>query len=70
MKKYDVLIVGSGLYGAVMARQLMDDGKKFLLLINEIILQEMYIPVLKMEFMSISMVLIFSIQIVIKSGIM
>lgn len=32
MKQYDYLIVGAGLYGAVLARELMDAGKKVLVL--------------------------------------
>ena len=43
MKKYDYLVVGSGLYGAVFAREAKKAGKSVLVIDNVRILREMYI---------------------------
>lgn len=42
MKKYDYLIVGAGLYGAVMAYELGKKGKSCLVIDNEITLPEIF----------------------------
>lgn len=41
--KYDYLIVGAGLFGAVFAHEMTKEGKKCLVIEKEIILQAMHI---------------------------
>ena len=43
MKKYDYLVVGSGLYGAVFAHEARKAGKSVLVIDKRPILPEMYI---------------------------
>lgn len=62
MKKYDYLIVGAGLYGAVMAYELGKKGKKCLVINEEIILQAIFIVKRSKESMFINMELIFFIH--------
>ena len=42
-KKYDYLVVGAGLYGAVFAHEAKEAGKSVLVIDNARILPEMYI---------------------------
>lgn len=64
--KYDYLIVGAGLFGAVFAREMTDQGKKCLVI--EIILQATFIPKRSMGFMFIVMVHTFSTLLTKRSG--
>ena len=66
--KYDYLIVGAGLFGAVFAREMTDQGRNVLSLRREIILQATFIPKRSMGFMFIVMVHTFSTLLTKRSG--
>lgn len=69
MKKYDYLVVGSGLYGAVFAREAKKAGKSVLVIDKRPnIAGNVYTEDVE-KFMYISMVHIFFIQIIRKYGI-
>ena len=61
MKKYDYLIVGSGLFGSTFAYKAMQQGKKCLVIDKRLHLGGIFIVKRLKVLMFISMVLIFSI---------
>ena len=64
MKKYDYLIVGAGLFGAVFAHEMTKEGKKCLVIDKrDHIAGNIYCENVE-ELMCISMVLIFSIHLI------
>ncbi len=69
MKRYDYLIVGSGLYGAVFAQQAQKKGKKVLVIDKRPILQEMSTQKTSKRFTCTNMEPIFSIQTIRRYGI-
>ena len=68
--KYDYLIVGAGLYGAVFAHEMTKRGKNVSLLISGIISRETFIPVSRAVFRCINMARISSIPAIRKYGTM
>ena len=68
--KYDYLIVGSGLYGAVFAREMTDAGKKCLVIKKETILPGIFIPKSRRGSMSTATVHTFFIPAIPRCGIM
>ena len=66
--KYDYLIVGAGLFGAVFAREMTDQGKKCLVIEKRDHMQATFIPKRSMGFMFIVMVHTFSTLLTKRSG--
>ena len=66
--KYDYLVVGSGLYGAIFAHEAKAHGKSVLVVDKRRILRAISIPRILKALMFISMVHIFSILIIKKFG--
>lgn len=70
MSKFDYLIVGSGLYGAVFARLATDRGYKCLVIEKRSHIGGMYIAKILKGLMSINMAHIFSIRAIKEFGIL
>ena len=67
---YDYLIVGAGFFGATVAERLASRGKKVLIIdVLTLLVTPILIPIKKLVLRFISMVLIFFIRKVMKSGI-